>query len=101
MTELSRDELKEHTLFLYGLQSGTRKNNNERLNTASSFQCNVLIKTLHCIANGRIPLKKPQFERLKRSRKISIMNEVKSKENVEKKNVAFSCCSSVAVVQQI
>lgn len=85
MKALNRETLMRNRLFLFGLQSGTRKNNNERLNTASSFQCNVLIKVLHYIANGKIKLKKSEFERIQRARKITVLNAVKPKSEALKK----------------
>ena len=85
MKRLEKQNLMRHRLFLYGLFDGSRKNNNERLNTANSFQCNVLIKVLHYIANGEIPLKRVHFERIQRARKIVVLNKVKTQENALEK----------------
>ena len=85
MKALTRETLFRNHLFLYGLQSGSRKNNNERLNTASTFQFNVLIKVLHYIANGKIKLKRSEFERIQRARKVTVLNAVKLEEEALKK----------------
>lgn len=80
-----RSLMLKHRLFFFSLYNETTVHTRQRLNVASNFQCNILLKVLHKIATGRIPLKKEQFSKLKMSRKVHILNAVKSTEQLSNK----------------
>lgn len=59
-----------HKLFLKNLYEGQALTNSNTLSFASDTSLNVIIRVLHLIANGEIPMRKDDFEVLKKAKKF-------------------------------
>ena len=83
---MNKDIMKSYLIrdkaFLRELYEGPSKTfNNRILNFGSDVKLNTLIRLLHFISNGEIPIKKANFEIINSARKLSFI-----KRHVEKKS---------------
>ena len=74
---LKRDiHLPQNKTFLwklYELKSEDKKGLKELINQASAHQLILLIKVLHVLLNGHVPIKKIHFERIKWAKKWPLL----------------------------
>jgi hypothetical protein len=69
-----REKLIEETVFLKNIESSKPLKVRHMLNAASSKQLKLLIKIIHHVVSGNIPLKGADFSLLTRARKISLLS---------------------------
>lgn len=72
-----RSFMLKHRVFLHSLYTDNKTERTHRLNSCSNVQANVLLHILRKIVQGEIALEKGHFERLKKSRKLFVLNELK------------------------
>ena len=80
-----RTFMLKNRVFLHSLYSDNKTERTHRLNVCSNYQANVLLHILRKIVLGELPLEKEHFERLKKSRKLFILNELKSEDTFKTK----------------
>ena len=81
--EVLKSYLIRDKVFLRELYEAPSKTvSNRILNFASDIKLNTLIKFLHFLSNGEIPMKKCNFEVIQNQKKLSFI-----KKHVEKKSV--------------
>ena len=87
---MNKESLKNYLIrdktFLRELyESQSKVSNNRILNFANDTKLDTLIKLLHFIANGEIPMKKQNFEVIQSHKKLSyIKRQVEKKSTVNK-----------------
>jgi len=77
-----RSAILKNKNFLKGLCSDPKKKAAARLSLATITQTKVLLRVLHYLCNGHIPLKKNHFEKIKLARKISTLHKIRSREGL-------------------
>ena len=79
---MKNDKLRQFMLknrvFLHSLYSDSKSERTHRLNSCSNTQANLLLHILRKIVQAEISLEPTHFEKLKKSRKLYILNELKS-----------------------
>ena len=78
-----RKKMLKHKMFLYCLYHETTKQSNARLTVATACQIKCLIKILHYISAGIIPLKKNNFAKLQSARKVATLNRLSDYKEVK------------------
>ena len=73
-----RKFMLKHRVFLHSLYTDNKTERTHRLNSCSNNQANVLLHILRKIVLGDLSIEKSHFERLKKSRKIYILNELRN-----------------------
>lgn len=77
---MNEDHLKEllirDKVFLKQLYTGPNVlKNKDVLNTAAEIELNTLLKYLHYVANGKIPITKANFNILQKSKKLTFLQK--------------------------
>lgn len=70
-----REWMIKEKLFLKNLFLGNPLSNQRTLSFATPFQLNVLINVLYNIVQGRIPMKKINYEKLTKSKKRRLLHD--------------------------
>lgn len=83
---MNEDELKlllcRDKVFLKRLYSGPNYlKNRDILNSATEAELNTLIQYLHFVANGKITIKKSNFNQIKKNNKLQLIRSKVEKEN--------------------
>ena len=96
---MNKESLKNNLIkdksFLRELYEGQSKvSNNRILNFATDTKLDTLIKLLHFIANGEIPMKKQNFEVIQSHKKLSYI-----KRQVEKKSAVIKLLKAERAVK--
>jgi hypothetical protein len=66
--------------------------NRKKIHTADDAELNTLIKFLHFLSNGEIPMKKNNFQTIKENKKLRLITK-----NVEKKSSVINLLKSSRV----
>lgn len=78
------DLMLKNRVFLYCLYSESKHRTKQRLNVATSQQVKVLLHVIHHVSEGQIPLPKNHFNKLKRTRKLHLVNKCQGTEDFKK-----------------
>ena len=78
-----RKQMISEKPFLHALYTDEAKTRASRLNVASKKQIKILVKVLHCLSCGEIPIKKAQFEKIVQARKMSTLTKIHEKGNLK------------------
>ena len=70
-----RSLMINHKGFLKNLYTGNSPINFKAIDNASDRQLNIVIRILHLIANGVIPIKAAQFKIVKTSKRFKLLRE--------------------------
>lgn len=80
MNKKSKKILRAHMLrnrvFLHSLYSENKSRNAQRINVASKYQCDVLIKILRNLMLN-IPMTKEHYEKVRNARKLPFLQKLK------------------------
>jgi hypothetical protein len=78
-----RDQLLEHQQFFHNIYFASTHKTKQHLNLASKKQLILLVKVLHLIFSGEIPLKGEFFQKVKASKKLGFcVREFERKKDV-------------------
>ena len=73
-----RKYMLKNRVFLHLLFTDKKSNTTQRLSVCTNYQANVLINILNKIVTGEIPLKKTDFQALKRTRRLKFLKKVET-----------------------
>ena len=79
-----RTAINKNKTFLKSVYSDPKRKAAARLSLATIGQTKVLLRVLHYLCNGHIPMKKANFEKVKSARKISTLHKIRSREDLVK-----------------
>ena len=86
---MNKDQMRRYMLrnrvFLHSLYSDSKAERTQRLNTCTNHQASLLLQILRKIVIGQIAPEPTQFEKLKKSRKLYILNELKDRATFSRK----------------
>ena len=66
-----RRSMRRNRIFLHQLSSESVRQTTQRLNTATEVQLNVLLRILHAIINGNIPITAENQRKIANARKFN------------------------------
>lgn len=77
--------MKRNHLFLYNLFQESKASARSRISLASDYQLNTILRVLNKVALGEIPITNECFPALKKTRKLFLIKQVDSAQNLLEK----------------
>ena len=76
VSDTFKQQFKDHKGILYALHNAeTRHRRQNILNKANKIELEIVIKTLHYICTGEIPISKSNYQRVKTSKRLRYIEE--------------------------
>ena len=77
-----RNGILRHEHFLRLLYKDSKKNCSARIKLASEPECDVLLKALHFLGDGKIKIKSDQFKKIEKSKRLSQIRKLENEDDL-------------------